>query len=76
MKWGMDFVGPLPMAPAQKHILLALMDYYSKWIMTKAYRSIKDKDVQMFIWKHIICPFDILKETVADNGSQFISNEF
>ena len=35
----------LPMALVQKHFLLALTDYYSKWITVEAYASIKDKDV-------------------------------
>ena len=51
---GMAIVGPLPMAPTQKRFWLVLMDYYSKWITTEAYASIKDKDVQMFVCKHII----------------------
>ena len=76
MKWGMDIVGSLPMEPAQKRFLLVLTNYYSKRIMVEAYASIKDKDVQMFVWKHIICQFGIPKEIVTDNGSQFISKEF
>ena len=76
MKWGMDIVGPLPMTLAQKNFLLVLMDYYSKWITTDAYASIKDKDVRMFVWKHIIFQFGVLKKVVTDNGSQFSTNEF
>ena len=45
IKWGMDILGSLPMAPAQKYFLLALTDYYSNWITAEAYASIKDKDV-------------------------------
>ena len=49
MKWGMNIVGPLPMALAPKHFMLALTDYYTKRITDEAYGSIKDKDVRMFI---------------------------
>ena len=69
-------MGPLPMALTQKCFTLDLIDYYSKWITAKAYANIKDKDAQMFVWKHIVCQFDILKEIVVENGSQFISNKF
>ena len=69
IKWGMDIVGLLPMIPGHKHFLLALTDYYSKWITAEAYASIKDKDVRMLIWKHIICQFDIPKEIMIDNDS-------
>ncbi|RVW59784.1 hypothetical protein CK203_100621 [Vitis vinifera] len=44
-QWGMDIVGPLPAAPAQKKFLLVATDYFSKWVEAEAYASIKDKDV-------------------------------
>ena len=31
-QWGMDIVGPLPAAPAQKKFLLVATDYFSKWV--------------------------------------------
>ena len=61
----MDIMGPLPMAPAHKCFLLALVDYYSIWIAAEAYASVKEKDGQMFIWKHIIYQLNILKEIVS-----------
>ncbi|XP_010658094.1 uncharacterized protein LOC104881059 [Vitis vinifera] len=44
-QWGMDIVGPLPAAAAQKKFLLVATDYFSKWVEAEAYASIKDKDV-------------------------------
>ncbi|XP_074299439.1 uncharacterized protein LOC141630541 [Silene latifolia] len=32
MKWRMDVVGPLPKAPGNKVYMLAMTDYFSKWI--------------------------------------------
>ena len=72
----MEIVGSLPIVLAHNHFLLVLTDYYSKWITAAAYASSKDKDVQMFVWKHIICQYDIPKEIVTNHDSQFISNEF
>ncbi|RVW78101.1 hypothetical protein CK203_049730 [Vitis vinifera] len=34
-QWGMDIVGPLPAAPAQKKFLLVATDYFSKWVKLK-----------------------------------------
>ena len=48
-QWGIDIVGPLPTAPAQKKLLLIAIDYFSKWIEAKAFASIKDKDVTQFV---------------------------
>ena len=42
---GIDILGPLPTALAKKKLLLVATDYFSKWIETKAFASIKDKDV-------------------------------
>ncbi|RVW96537.1 Retrovirus-related Pol polyprotein from transposon 17.6 [Vitis vinifera] len=47
-QWGMDIVGPLRAAPAQKKFLLVATDYFSKWVEAEAYASIKDKDVTKF----------------------------
>ena len=47
--WGMDIVGPLPIAVAQKKFMLVTTDYFSKWVKAKAYGSIKDKDVSKFV---------------------------
>ncbi|XP_074278276.1 uncharacterized protein LOC141601869 [Silene latifolia] len=37
MKWGMDIVGKLPQAPRQKVFMLAMADYFSKWIEADSY---------------------------------------
>ncbi|RVW49484.1 hypothetical protein CK203_111145 [Vitis vinifera] len=36
-QWGMDIVGPLPAAPAQKKFLLVATDYFSKWVEAESY---------------------------------------
>ncbi|RVW20503.1 Retrovirus-related Pol polyprotein from transposon 412 [Vitis vinifera] len=75
-QWGMDIVGPLPTAAAQKKFLLVATDYFSKWVEAEAYASIKDKDVKRFVWKNIMCRFGIPQAIIADNGPQFDSSAF
>ena len=70
-QWGIDIVGPLPIALAQKKLLLVATDYFSKWIEAEAFSSIKDKDVTQFIWKNIIYRFGIPRSIVSDNQPQF-----
>ena len=70
-QWGIDIVGPLPIAPDQKKLLLVATDYFNKWIKAYAFSSIKDRDVTRFIWKNIVCRFGILRSIVSDNGPQF-----
>ena len=72
-QWGIDIVGPFPIAPAQKKLLLIATDYFSKWIEADAFSSIKDRDVTRFVWKNIVCRFGIPRSIVSDNGPQFDS---
>ena len=70
-QWGIDIVGPLPTAPAQKKLLLVATDYFSKWIEAEAFSSIKDQDVTQFIWNNIVYRFGIPRSIVSDNRPQF-----
>ena len=76
MKWGMDIVGKLPTAPGQRVFMLAVTDYFTKWVEAEAFKQVRDREVKNFIWKHVICRFGVPKEIVTDNGSQFISHDF
>ena len=67
----MDVVGPLPIATAQKKFLLVATNYFSKWVGAEAHVSIKDKDVSKFVWKNIVCRFEVPWAIVTDNGPQF-----
>ena len=67
-QWGMDIVGPLPTASAQKKLILIATDYFSKWIEGKAFASINDKAVVQFIWKNIVCRFRMPQSIVIDDG--------
>ncbi|KAL5835807.1 hypothetical protein ACOSQ3_015358 [Xanthoceras sorbifolium] len=76
MKWGMDIVGKLPVATGGKVYMLAVTDYFTKWVEAESYMRIKDSEVKSFIWKNVICRYGVPKEIVTDNGSQFISYDF
>ena len=75
-QWGIDIVGSLPIAPAQKKLLLVATNYFSKWVEAEAFSSIKDRDVTQFIWKNIVCHFSIPKSIVLDNDPQFGSRVY
>ncbi|XP_074283273.1 uncharacterized protein LOC141607826 [Silene latifolia] len=54
MKWGMDIVGKLPVALGQRVFILAMTDYFSKWIEADSFRQVTEKEVISFIRKNII----------------------
>lgn len=37
MRWGMDIVGKILIAPGGKFLMLIMTDYFSKWIATEAF---------------------------------------
>ncbi|XP_042404580.1 uncharacterized protein LOC121994696 [Zingiber officinale] len=70
-QWSMDIVGPFSMAPGQKRFLLVAVDYFSKWVEVEALARITEGVVIQFLWKNILCKFDIPHKLVSDNGRQF-----
>ena len=70
-QWGIDIVGPLPTAPAQKKLLLVATYHFSKWIEVEGFSSVKDRYFTQFIWKNIVCRFGIPRSIVSDNEPQF-----
>ena len=75
MRWAMDIVGPIHNSK-QKRFLLVLTDFFSKWVEADSYASIKDVQVESFVWENIICMHGVPYEIITDNGSQFISIRF
>ncbi|XP_074341963.1 uncharacterized protein LOC141679361 [Apium graveolens] len=71
----MDIVGKMSPAPGQKVFMLAMTDYFSKWIETEAFKQITSKEVISFIKRNILCKFGVPSEIICDNRSQFISDK-
>ena len=49
---------------------------FTTWVKAKAFHQVRDTEVRNFVWKNIICRFDVPHKIITDNGSQFISHEF
>ncbi|KAL0456474.1 UNVERIFIED_CONTAM: hypothetical protein Slati_0986600 [Sesamum latifolium] len=74
--WGMDIVGPFPLAPGQKKFLLVAIDYFTKWVEAEPVACITEGEVMKFIWKNIICRFGLPRELISDNAQQFQAEEY
>ncbi|KAL8091611.1 hypothetical protein AgCh_034024 [Apium graveolens] len=74
--WGMDILGPFPMAMAQRKFLIVTIDYFTKWIEAKPLAKITTKQVAQFLWENIMCRYGIPRILVTDNGTQFNNEEF
>ena len=49
--------------------MLAVINYFTKWIVAEAFHQVRDHEVKNFIWKNGICRFGVPKEIVTENGS-------
>ncbi|GAV79755.1 hypothetical protein CFOL_v3_23218 [Cephalotus follicularis] len=50
-QWGMDFVGPLPVAIGERKYLIVAVDYVTKWVEAEPLAEIIEKNTESFIWK-------------------------
>nr|XP_025612049.1 uncharacterized protein LOC112705434 [Arachis hypogaea] len=75
-KWGIDILGPFPIAPRQVKYLVVAIDYFSKWIEAQPLAKITSTQMISFVWKSIICRFGIPGHIITDNGRQFIDQNF
>jgi hypothetical protein len=75
-RWGIDLVGPFPVAPGGVKYLIVAIDYFSKWVEAEALTNIRGATCVKFCWKNIICRYGIPKIIVTDNGAQFENDPF
>ena len=71
----MDIVDKLPRAPGQKVFMIAMTDYFSKYIEADSYIKVKDKEVIELIKTRIICKYGVPAEIICDNGAQFVGRK-
>ncbi|XP_019164437.1 PREDICTED: uncharacterized protein LOC109160615 [Ipomoea nil] len=69
-KWGIDLLGPLPVAPGGLKFCVVAIDYFTKWVEAEPLATITEYQCQRFLWKRVIC------HIVSDNGRQFDCQAF
>ena len=61
----------MPQGKGQVKFILVAIDYFTKWVEVEALATITEAKVQGFVWKNIICRFEIPQAIISDNGRQF-----
>jgi hypothetical protein len=74
--WGLDIVRPLPTPQGNLKFTFVVVEYFTKWIETRAVFIITSKTAQKFFWQNIVCRFGVLSELTVDNDKQFDSQDF
>ena len=48
-QWGLDIMGPFPMAVRQLKFLVVGIDYFTKWVEAEALATITEKNIRSFV---------------------------
>jgi len=75
-QWGLDIMGPFPMALRQLKFLVVSIDYFTKWVEVEPLATVTKKSIHTFVWRNIICRYGILRVLVSDNEKQFDNSAF
>ena len=67
--WGIDILGPFPLAIRQMKYLIVAIEYFTKWIEAEPVAQITVHKVQHFLWKNIVCRFGVPRRLISDNGT-------
>ena len=71
----MDILDPFSPGKGQVKFLIIVVDYFTKLIEAKPLTTITTQQVQQFVWKDIICRYDVPHTIITINGRQFIDKE-
>ncbi|KAK1629591.1 hypothetical protein QYE76_003906 [Lolium multiflorum] len=75
--WGMDMIGKIHPPSSKGHVwVLAITDYFTKWVEAVPMKAVNASDVVDFVKEHVIHRFGIPQTITTDGGSVFVSKEF
>jgi hypothetical protein len=72
-RWGIDFIGPLPLTPRKNKYIITAVDYCTKWPIARAVEDCSAEAAARFLEQEIISQFGMPEEIVSDRGAAFSS---
>src|SRR4051812_16729764 len=72
---GIDFMGPFPNSFGNLYILVGV-DYVSKWVEAKAFKTNDHRTVVQFLKENIFSRFGTPRAIISDGGSHFCNKVF
>lgn len=55
---------------------MVAVDYFIKWVKAEALATITEHNIRDFVWRSIICRFNISQVIITKNGRQFDNKHF
>ena len=74
--WEIDLIGWLPKGRSSVQYAVVAIDYFTKWVDTKALASIMPTKINEFIYKNIVYRYEVPHTIVSDNDTQFNCEKF
>ena len=72
-RWGVDFVGRLPLTKNGNKFIFSAIDYGTRWYIGTAVKSMDENDVINSLFKEIFATFGMPFEIITDRGASFVS---
>jgi transposase InsO family protein len=72
-RWGMDFMGPLPVTNSGNIYIITAIDYATRWVVAKAVKSMETTVVIEFLYEEIMINYGAPHEIITDRGKSFLS---
>ena len=76
IQWGINIMGPFPIGGKQFKFLIIAINYFTKCIEAKLATTITEAKITSFVWKNIVCKFEIPNVIISDNRRQFNNPKF
>ena len=69
-------MGSFPIGVRQLKFLVVDINYFTKRVEAEALATIIEKNIRNFLWRNIICRFEIPRVLVSDNNKQLDNSAF
>lgn len=70
-RWGLDIIGPFLVASGGRKFAFVAVEYFTKWAEAEAVKSITQERAVKFVFRNIVCKFEVPIQIITDNGTQF-----
>lgn len=73
-RWGLDFVGPLPVSNNHRcRYIVVATEYLTKWAEARALPDNTARSTAKFLYEHIVTRFGVPLQLTSDKGVHFVN---